>query len=358
MNKTLFSGKGISGLCATCDRRQKNQQGKSMSKIFFVFGLTLSLSAKALMPPDMPMRGMLFPESGRDNTNMLQVHYDQSFPRVGTSGLDEFGVRVHSAVIKAEQDTYSVNAGFSELQVNDKLPIPPWSGHRGFLVPRTLESISVGGAWNRHLKNDDDFGLSLGIGSESDQPFYGIRETSIHLTALYHLPLSTRSNWTFFLNYSNNRTFANGVPLPGAMYSYVDPEKRIMLMAGFPLIFISYGITDRWDVRGSYFIPKSISLETGYKIVPPALRAYGRFEIQQKSFLRETREDLTEQLFFERDKLSLGLQLPLRADLVADISTGYEYDRSFYESERMQGLSDAVTLPDDWFAKAQLTYRF
>ena len=69
-------------------------------------------------------------------------------------------------------------------------------------------------------------GLRFNVGSDSDHPFQGIREDTVRLSANYHTPSGPRNAWLFFLTYSNNQHFLNGVPVPGVAYYLESPAGR------------------------------------------------------------------------------------------------------------------------------------
>ena len=70
-------------------------------------------------------------------------------------------------------------------------------------------------AGTRSLGDRRGWGAGASVGSASDVPFHSIHETIFSAAARYEIPSKERNSWVFLLNYSNNRTFLNNVPLPG-----------------------------------------------------------------------------------------------------------------------------------------------
>jgi hypothetical protein len=327
-------------------------EGGFHMKIFILL-LFISFNAQAQMDR---MMGLLGPQKGVSR-NSVEVNSEQNASNGSTSGLEEYGARASSAVIRDGKNTYSVNAAYNLLINHDTLTIPAWSEDFGFTVPKSMQSVSLGGGWDRELESGDGVGVTAAFGSDSDAPFRRLQDTTVNVTAFYHMPYGEHGTWHFFANYSNNRTFLNAIPIPGAIYSYVNPAKRLFWAAGFPLAFVSWGFTERWDLRASYIVPKTGSFEIGYKVLLPLTRVYVRIENQQKPYLRNDREYFTEQLFLQRARAGLGIQSPLSKAWSFDFETGYEFARSFHEEENREESAYAY-MADDWFAKAQVTYRF
>src|SRR5258708_1637841 len=118
-----------------------------------------------------------------------------------------------------------VHAGLRYQDIHTEAILPD----TGQPFPEHLWNV-VGGATYRHLFEDDSMiGGSLSVGSASDQPFHSSRELVGSLTAFYRLALEGRDSWLFFLSYSNNRDYANSVPIPGIEYLY-NPSREFHAM--------------------------------------------------------------------------------------------------------------------------------
>ena len=257
-------------------------------------------------------------------------------------------------VSKTASDTWSVNERFSHLGIGEPIEIPQINTS----VPQDLWSVEAGGGYNHLFTSGRQFGLNFNVGSDSDHPFYSIHETVFRATANYRLPSGDHNAWLFFLNYSNNRHFFNGVPLPGLGYYFQAYDNRLQGLVGFPFASLRYKPAPDWNAQVSIFGPRNVNAEIGRRILGP-LKAYTAFQWSSQEWLIADRQDYSNRLVFDRKRVALGLRSPLPGGLTFDVSGGRQFDQRFFVNDS-SSYKDVPTagLSPAWFFQAKLSYRF
>jgi len=261
-------------------------------------------------------------------------------------------VRGNFVVSKTPTDTWSVRQTVGEVDLSRA----PVIAQTGLSLPQSLWDVETGGAYQHHLGDRHDWGLSTSIGSASDEPFHSIHETIFRGTGTYHMPSGQQNAWLFFLSYSNNRHFANNIPLPGVAYDLRTPKLDAAL--GLPFLAVNYRPTPDLTGRFSIFGPDNVSAEWAYVFWKP-VQAYAGFDWGQQEWLRANRDDNSNRLFDDQKKWALGLRFPVVDAIRLDLSANYEFDRRFYEDTHAVSRDVAeANLNPGWAFQARLSRRW
>jgi len=257
-------------------------------------------------------------------------------------------------VSKTASDTWSVTERFSHLGLGEPIAIPQTNS----VVPENLWSIESGAAYNHLFASGRQLGLNVGVGSDSDHPFYSIHETVFRAGANYRVPSGDHNAWLFSLNYSNNRHFFNGIPLPGIGYYFQALDNRLQGVLGFPYALLRFKPTPDWTTQLSIFGPRNVNAEIARKIYGP-LRAYTSFQWGSQEWLIADRQDYSNRLVFDRKRAALGLRAGLPYGLALDVSGGRQFDQRFFvnNSSSYSNVPTAGLAPS-WFVQTKLSYRF
>jgi hypothetical protein len=257
-------------------------------------------------------------------------------------------------VSKTASDTWSVNERFSHLGIGEPIAIPQTND----TIPQDLWSIESGAAYNHLFAGGRQLGLNVGVGSDSDHPFYSIHETVFRVGTSYRLPSGDHNAWLFFLNYSNNRYFFNNIPLPGFAYYFQAYDNRLQGLLGFPFASLRYKPTPDWTEQISIFGPRNVNAEIARRIYGP-VRAYTAFQWGFQEWFIADRPDYSDRLFYDRKKAALGLRSPLPWGLLIDVSGGRQFDQRFFvnDSYSFNSVPTAGIAPA-WFVQTKLSYRF
>lgn len=256
-------------------------------------------------------------------------------------------------VSKNDRDTWSVTGRADHFQLSDS-PALPGTGAR---FPDSLWDLQGGVAYIHKLGERRQWGVTGGVGSASDHPFRSIHETEIQTTASYIKPSGGNNSWVFLLSYSNNRSFANGIPLPGFAYVLRDPDKRYQVTVGFPFITANVKPDDNWEARASLFGPTSQSAEVSRRVGGP-VRAYAGFDHGAQSWFRANRDDNSRRLIYDEEKVVAGLRASAGPALI-DFSGGRTFGRRLFEAKDVRSADTAkVHLEKGWILALSLSGRF
>jgi len=263
-------------------------------------------------------------------------------------------LRAAYVLSQASSATWVLQQSFEEFDLSRR-PVIPATGR---LVPGSLWTVDTGAGYSRKLGERREWGASASVGSASDQLYHGLRETTLRATGVYRMPSRGENSWLFLLAYSNNRHFANNIPLPGAAYIVRSKAAGLDAAIGLPFLAVSYRPAPGWSGKLSIFGPDNLNAEVGCPLAGSA-EAYAGFDWSQKEWLRADRADREERLFFDRKRWILGLRLPVWDSLRFDLSGAYEFNRRFYEDRRARssGASEAG-LAAAWTVAAKLGMRW
>lgn len=249
-------------------------------------------------------------------------------------------------------DTWSLSgrAGRTELSFS------PVVAETGLRVPAKLWSLQAGGAFVRRLGERRRWGANLGVGSASDEPFHGMREAEFRAAAFSEFPAWRKDSWRLMLSYSNNRSFLNNIPLPGAGYIFRDRVRGLQATVGFPFIAVSYRPDADWRFRGFVFGPNRVTADLARSLFS-GLWAFGRYARRPDQWLRSGREHRYDRLTYDSQEARLGLRGSFRGGASWEVSGGREFERRFYESRdaHHSGVARA-DLADAWIASLRFSW--
>jgi hypothetical protein len=231
-------------------------------------------------------------------------------------------------VYRSSPDVWTVSGRAGELGLGAPPVVLPQSG---VVVPTHLWHLQGGGGYTHEIGDRRRWGASAALGSASDRPFLTWRDDQAQASAYYQMPSRERNSWIFLLNYSNNRSFANNVPLPGFAYVIDDPKHRLNAIVGFPFLFARWRADDDWTLSAGVFGGASYFFETSRRLSEP-VSLYARFERTPQQWLRAGRTESRDRLIFDSKSAVLGMRAKLAPQLSLEASAGRVFDRRFFES--------------------------
>lgn len=228
-------------------------------------------------------------------------------------------------------------------------------------VPENLYNFQFGLTYANHNANKDERGkfwaVNTTFGSASDKPFADAKNNTLGGTFFYGLPARGTGSWLFLLNYSNNRTIFNNIPIPGFAYTYAPvPTARITF--GLPFGFLWWKPSLNWTITSFVLAPWFYQLGSEYQI-NPHLKAFSSFGITQNPFYRDGRTNRRDQLTYVEKKGLVGLKIPVGSQLEAQIAGGYAFDRLWYEAKKYSDRTENLSsLGSGWMGNFTLNCKF
>lgn len=290
--------------------------------------------------------------SGLVNLNRPTTYLESTGSGFSSVPLDG-RLRGNLVLLESKEDTYQVNFKTELFQLPYSIPL---SGS-GVNTPTNLWAIDVGGSYRHKVNDSHDYGLILGIGSDSDIPFNSVNEIDYSVTATYHWKKDILHSWLFLLNYSATRSFAPGVPLPGLGYFIMDPENHTQVFYGLPFFF-GWEFAKDWQLTANYFLLTTMNTEVNYRL-NDKFKIHGGFQWGSQTWLRAWRSDSRNHIIFDQKKIFAGLASSIGENWFLDISTGFVFDERIAEAYSI--LSQNINynyLPVSITAQGQLAYKF
>jgi hypothetical protein len=209
-------------------------------------------------------------------------------------------------------------------------------------------------AWRYYGQNNKVRSVNVSYGSASDRPFARAANDTQAANYLHQF----NEKWWGAVNYSNNRNFANGVPLPGFFYA-VKMTREETLLLGLPVVFWRRRFESGVDLQSVAFFPWNYRFQAGYFWGPFTGVTLG-FEHQPQQFFREDREHKRERFFFREQKVTLALNgAVIPRVLQWRLEVGRAFNRSFFEAKNFsEERNFDIPVGDVTFAAVQLTSTF
>lgn len=197
-------------------------------------------------------------------------------------------------------------------------------------------------------------GFNVSYGSASDRPFARASNDTASATYLHQV----NGKWWALVNWSNNRTFLNNVPLPGVFY-VAKMSLDETLLFGFPAVVWRKRYESGLEFQYFSFLPFNHKAQVGWfwNMLHGVTLSY---EHRPQVYFRDERIVERERLFFVEQRAMLELQgaiIPRK--LQWQLGAGTAFNRSVYESENFsEDKRFDIPLGDTWLASGQLTAQF
>lgn len=243
-----------------------------------------------------------------------------------------------SFLLKKSQST-TLSAGFDHQEVN-------FSNERSMLDNYYSTSFNLN--FRKNTEERNFWGLSLSYGSASNAPFKDNSDST--LSANYIKKFNQK--WIGLVNYSNNRTFLNNIPIPTFMYIHTMTKDKVY-MFGLPILFIKHPLSEKLSLSYFGFIQRQ-RLNISYKV--NNILPYFQFEQLSDSYFEEGRVNKDERIFITSMRASLGIKYFLGRFHFIDFNLGRSFKRRIFSAENInEDKSSLVELEDATFA--QINYQ-
>lgn len=236
------------------------------------------------------------------------------------SNFHEESINAYVPLLHSDERALGLTGRGSWLGLKDYSPSHYYNAELGLFYSRV---------WDTESKSR--VGASVSVGSAADKPFFSWDEFNVGATAFYFLPTSPASSWFLGVNYSSNRPFLNSLPLPVITYTYA-PSKELRAVLGVPIVSLFWAFTEKWSVNLFAVVPWAVKTELAYTFFG-VTQSYLGFDFRQQVFTRAGREIKEERVYVDGKRLYLGFRSPVSRVVFCDLTFGYVFDRSIFESK-------------------------
>ena len=260
-------------------------------------------------------------------------------------GVHQENVSVRIPVIRTDQNALAFSARYNSMMI-----------YPGNSAAPNLYDIEMAASYTHEIEEKRMWSLGASFGSASDQPFEDSSVSTLSTTAFYSLPSTEISSWLFIVNYSNNRTVLNNIPIPGFAYNYT-PSKTFRGIFGIPFAMIYWRFAERWNLSffSALFVTKT---EIAYSVMGP-VQVFTGLDLFPRTFLKYGRANDKERLYYDEKKLVLGLRSPVSRILFTQLEGGYSFSRRFFTAESYSDDPTSVTsIEPCWFLRTSITASF
>ena len=197
--------------------------------------------------------------------------------------------------------------------------------------PSELWDVRLGSTYRYQFENTWIGGANVTVGSPSDKPFHSIHEVDASVTGFLRIPQGEKNAWLLSLNYSNNREFLNGVPIPGVAYWW-QPIDQLRIIAGFPFASIDARPTKDLSLHLTYAAIHTIRSRVNYRLLD-WLAVHAGFDWINQRYLRADRPANDDRFFYYEKSATGGVRFNVARRVSIDVIGGYAFDRFYFEGE-------------------------
>jgi hypothetical protein len=298
-----------------------------------------------------------------------EIFTDRPFSMTGSYGFDFFpssaveastskiGIEIHQfglgvPIYQNDRNAFSASVSYTlfHTEISASTTPPPIS------FSNDLHDIRMGVGYLHKFDKGRRMGIDIGLGSASDEPFRTYDEMTINSNAAYAFP-SGKNEWLFVLNFSNNRSFLNYIPLPGVVYRYrVSP--RFTALLGMPVLGLFASPVDKLLLNVFILAPVRAKAQATYFFLGP-IRAFATINWGQQRFFRSNRTEKRDLFFYDDVRVDAGVVSPLGKGFSLEIAAGYAFFRSIFEGKSyFRRSSETFDLDETLHLRVALTYRF
>jgi hypothetical protein len=223
--------------------------------------------------------------------------------------------------------------------------------------PDKLWNVHLGTSYRHLFDNNWIGGGSVNLGSASDKPFATWNEVVASATAFLRVPQGDHNAWLFTLNLSTNSEVLPGIPIPGVAYFYA-PSEWFQATIGLPFASVTYRPWDDLTLQLTYALLTNVHAKASYQLARP-LRIFAAFDMYNESYFRAERLDDRDRFFYYDKRFSGGLHWRLSRHSSLDLSSGYLFDRYYFEGRNLNnGSNNRLNIGDGPFAAFQVRIHF
>lgn len=209
-----------------------------------------------------------------------------------------------------------------------------------------LKSLKLGYGYRQK-----SWGLFSDFGSEGDKLFTSDNST-VSVTGFVE-----KNSWIYFLNYSNNRTFLNHIPLPGIAYKQQSEDKKWTYYIGAPFLFVSWNPIKPLVLSYYTLLPYTHKLNAMYFI--KFIRIFAGIQAGPTSYIASFIESDKARIYYDEKSVYLGLVVPFSRKSAVVFKINHNLSQKLSLSTSYQKLySNEVRYSDSTDLSLNLKFNF
>jgi hypothetical protein len=223
----------------------------------------------------------------------------------------------------------------------------------GQAFPYQLWDVRMGLNYMYKFENGWSTGGTVTFGSASDRPFASLDELTASVMAFLKIPVGEHNAWLFSLMYSP--TGELNFPLPGVAF-YWQPSDTFNATIGVPFKIWWRPLEDL-TLEASYMPLTTVKGKVSYHIWG-GICLYGAYEMGNESYFLYNSPDSRDRFFYFDQRVVGGLKMEFGRQCVLDLSSGYAFDRHYFEGITSSDTGNRVNVESGAFLSLMFEWRF
>jgi hypothetical protein len=253
-------------------------------------------------------------------------------------------------VWKDDCQMFGLTAGVRNVLTNTGAVLPATDQP----FPDSLWDVRVGFTYKYLFANGWVAGANVDFGSASDRPFTNFDVLTAGLSTFLRVPVGEHNAWLFTLTYSP--TGELNFPVPGVAF-YWQPSDSFNATIGIPTKIM-------WRPAEDVLLEASwmpLTTVTGKAIwrVWGGVSVYAGYAMSDESYFLAERPSNDDRFFYYEQRVSGGVKLQFGPHCSADLSSGYAFDRYYFEGNSFSDRnSNRINVADSPFVSLMFECRF
>ncbi len=161
----------------------------------------------------------------------------------------------------------------------------------------------------------------------------------------------------FMVDYDGNRSSYRDIPIPGFAYRFWRYNHQLQLAVGFPYNSIEYRPTKQIKLELTYNIPDDLLLFGSYEIIPH-WSVYGSVGRTTDTFYLDSTQNVQDRLFFQQQRVELGVQFSPQPDFDFRLAVGYAWDQEFSIGFSRRNTDLVADISDEPYVRAGIVWKY
>jgi hypothetical protein len=307
-----------------------------MTRVLAVLGIVCLLSSGAMAQYFGRLLGQPWSDDDRATTYDHPMIEDGGHVNNDSSDTSVFAWDSFGRVRLNRQDQDSPIVGYRVLTIGLGTETPAFKA--------SMDELDL--TYGMYLGQVDGWkiGTMLGLGYSSTHPFvntsgiFGIG----HVTA--EKAIDANDSFLLAVDYEANGALLPDIPLPG--FAFVHRTKALTFLVGYPMSYVAWSPTPKWDVTAQYQVPYSWDLDGEYHVA----KHFGFYSDAGNFFQGVVRSDgdITDRQFFQMSRVEAGIRLTFDPWIDSTIGIGYGFDQTIssgFDIRDMHGVSHLSNEP-------------
>jgi hypothetical protein len=219
--------------------------------------------------------------------------------------------------------------------------------------PQELWDIRFGVNYKHTFDNGWTAGGNVTFGSASDRPFNSVNELTASVMAFLRIPVGEHNAWLFSLMYSPTGELS--FPIPGVAF-YWQPSDTFNATLGIPFK-VMWRPLDGLTLEASYMPLTNVRARATYHIWG-GISVYAGYDNTNEAYLLAGRSDTNNRFFIYDQRVTGGVKLEFGRHVCLDLSSGYAFDRLFFQGHSISDQGPRIDVGDTPFGSLLFEVRY